>query len=118
MLHGYLIITTTDLYGHSVILQPSVRLRLTGELANSRCQTEIGRNLSGSDSSAETLRSGDMNSAASRAVTDEFFPVCSVPLDQTLNEDRPRIKSWLSWVDWDPPLIAVRDPLIILPACE
>ena len=56
VLHGHLVITSTNLNGHSVVFQPSVRLRLTGKLAHACSQSEIGRNLSGSNSPAETLK--------------------------------------------------------------
>jgi len=55
MLHSHLIIATANLYSHSVIFEPSVRLRFTGELADSSRQPEIGRNHCGSDGSTETL---------------------------------------------------------------
>ena len=42
MLHGHLIIATANLYSHSVIFEPSVRLRLTGELADSSRQLKVG----------------------------------------------------------------------------
>ena len=56
-----------------------------------------------------------MHPAAGWVIPIVAISVCSVPVNQTLNEDRPCIKPWLPWVDWDPSLIIVRAPIIILP---
>ena len=113
MLHSHLIIATANLYSHSVIFEPSVRLRLIGELADSSRQPEVGRNHSGPDGSAETLGTGNVHSAASRIISVMTFSMHSVPVDQTLNKNKSRIKAWLSWVDWYPSLTAVGAPVIL-----
>ena len=56
-----------------------------------------------------------MNPAASRIISIMAFSMCFVPVNQTLNENRSRIKAWLPWVDWYPSLAAVGASVIILP---
>ena len=55
-----------------------------------------------------------MHPAAGRVISIVAISVCSVPVNQTLNENRSRIKAWLPWVDWYSSLAAVR-AIIMLP---
>ena len=114
MFHGHLIISAADLNSHSVVLKPSIGLRLTVELADSSRQPEVGRNHRGSDGSAETLWSGDMHSAAGGYISVVALSVSSVPVDQTLNDDGSRIKAWFPGVDWNPSSATVLASIILL----
>src|SRR3954469_14917257 len=113
MFHGHLIVATSDQDSDSIILEPGVRLRLACELANPSRQSEVGRNRSGPDGSTKTLWSRNMRSTADRSIPVVSFSVGSVPVDQTLNEDRPRIKAWFSGVDRKPPPTTVRASVIL-----
>ena len=115
VLHGHFMIATTDLYSHSVILKPSVRLRFTSELTNSSRQPEVGRDLCGSDGPAKTFGTRNMHSASSRVISVLPFSVCPVPVNQTLNENRSRIKARLSRVDWNSSPTTVEASVIVLP---
>ena len=115
MFHGHLVISAADLDHHSVVLKPSIGLRLTVELADSSRQPEVGRNHRGSDGSAETLWSGDMHSAAGGYISIVTFSVSSVPVDQTLNDDGSRIKAWFPGVDWNSSPATVLASVILLP---
>ena len=42
------------------------------------------------------------------------FPVSSVPVDQTLNENGSRIKAWFPGVDWNPSPNTIWAPVILL----
>ena len=99
MFHGHLVISTTDLNSHSVVLKPSIRLGLTVELADSSRQPEVGRNHRGSDGSAETLWSGDVHSSAGGYISVITLSMGPVPVNQTLNDDASCIKTWFSGVD-------------------
>ena len=109
MLHGHLVISATDMDSHSVVLKPSIGLRLTVELTDSIRQPEVARNHYGSDGSAETLWSGDMHSATSGYI--------SVPVEQTLNDDGSHIKAWFPRVDWNPSPTTVLVSIILLSRC-
>src|SRR4051812_41365066 len=113
MFHGHLIVAAPDQDSDSVILEPGVRFRLARELANSGRQSEVGRNRSGSDGSTETLWSRDMCSTADRSIPIVSFSVGSVPVNQALNEDRPRIKARFPGVDWNSPSAIVRASVIL-----
>ena len=102
MLHGHLVVPTTDLNCHSVVLKPSFRFRLTSELADSCCQPEIGRDHCGSDSSAETFRTRNMHSTARGRISVESTSMGSVPVDQPLHDNGSRVEAWFSGVDWNP----------------
>ena len=115
MLHGHLVVSTTNLNRHSVVLEPSFRLRLTSELADSCCQPEIGRDNCGSDSSAETFRTRNMHSTACGRVSVESASMGSVPVDQTLHDNGSRVEAWFSGVDWNPSPCTVLTPVILLP---
>ena len=115
MLHGHLVVPTTNLNCHSVVLEPSFRLRLTSELADSCCQPEIGGNNSGSDSSAETFRTRNMYSTARGRISVECASMGSVPVNQTLHDNGSHIEAWFSGVDWNPSPCAVLTPVILLP---
>ena len=112
MLHSHLIIAATNLDSHSVVFEPSVRLRLAGELADSSRQPEVGRNHCGPDGSTETLWPRNTYSAAGRRIPVVALSVSSVPVNQTLNEDRSRIKAWVPGVDWNPLPNTIRAPVI------
>ena len=101
MLHGHLVIPTTNLNRHSVVLKPSFRLRLTSELADSCCQPEIGGDNCGSDGSAETFRTRNMYSTARGYISVECASMGSVPVDQTLHDNGSRVEAWFSGVDWN-----------------
>ena len=115
MLHGHLVVPTTDLNCHSVVFKPSFRLRLTSELADSCCQPEIGGNNSGSDSSAETFRTRNMYSTARGHFSVECTTMGSVPVDQPLHDNGSRVEAWFSGVDWNPTPCTVLTPIIWLP---
>lgn len=85
--HAHLIVATTNVHSHSVILQPSVGLRLSGELTYARRQPEVVRDLSGSDGSSEALRARNVHSASAGSISIQAFSVCFVPVDQTLYKD-------------------------------
>ena len=114
MLHGHLVVPTTDLNCHSVVFKPSFRLRLTSELADSCCQPEIGRDNCGSDSSAETFRTRNMHSTACGCISVESASMGSVPVDQTLHDEGSRIKAWFPGVDWNPSPAIVLASIILL----
>ena len=114
MLHGHLVIPTTNLNCHSVVLKPSW-LRLTGELADSCCQPEIGRNHYGSDSSAETFRTRNMHSTARRRISIESTSMGSVPVDQALHDNGSRVEAWFSGVDWNSSPRTELTSVILLP---
>ena len=99
MLHGHLVVPTTDLNCHSVVFKPSFRLRLTSELADSCCQPEIGGDNCGSDSSAETFRTRNMYSTARGYISVECASMGSVPVDQPLHDNGSRVEAWLSGVN-------------------
>ena len=117
MLHGHLVIPTTNLNRHSVVLKPSFRLRLTGELADSCCQPEIGRNHCGSDSSAETFWTKNMHSTASGRIFVRATSMSSVPIDQALHDDGSRVKAWFPGVDRSSSPHTELTPVILLPIC-
>ena len=114
MLHGHLIIAATNLDSHSVVFEPSVRLRLAGELADSSRQPEVGRNHCGPDGSTETLWPRNTYSTTGRRIPVVAFLVSSVPVNQTLNEDGSRIKARVPGVDWNPPPNTMRASVILL----
>ena len=114
MFHGHLVISAADLDSHSVVLKPSIGLRLTVELADSSRQPEVGRNHRGSDGSAEALWSGDMHSAAGGYIFVVTLSVGSVSVDQTLNDDGSRIKAWFPGVDWNSSPATVLASIILL----
>ena len=114
MFHGHLVISTADLYSHSVVLKPSVGLGLTVELADPSCQPEVGRNHCGSDGSAETLWTGDVHSAAGGYISVITLSMGSVPVDQTLNDDGSCIKAWFSGVDWNSSPATVLASVVLL----
>ena len=115
MFHGHLIIPTTNLNRHSVVLKPSFRLRLTGELADSCCQPEIGRNHCGSDSSAETFRTKNMHSTARGRISVESTSMGSVPVDQALHDNGLRVEAWFPGVDWSSSPRTELTSVILLP---
>ena len=45
------------------------------------------------------------------------FPVSSVPVDQTLNDNGSRIKAWFPGVDWNPSPAIVLASIILLSRC-
>ena len=115
MLHGHLVIPTTNLNSHSVIFKPSFRLGLTSELADSCCQPEIGRDNCGSDSSAETFRTRNMHSTACGYISVESASMGSVPVDQTLHDSGSRVEAWFSGVDWSSSPRTELTPVILTP---
>ena len=115
MFHGHLVISAADLDSHSVVLKPSIGLRITVELAESSRQPEVGRNHRGSNGSAETLWSGDMHSAAGGYIFVITLSVGSVPVDQTLNDDGSHVKAWFPRVDWNSSFAAMGAPVLLPP---
>ena len=115
MLHGHLVVPTTDLNCHSVVFKPSFRLRLTSELADSCCQPEIGGDNCGSDSSAETFRTRNMYSTARGYISVECASMGSVLVDQPLHDNGSRIEAWFSGVDWNSSPRTEPTPVILLP---
>ena len=115
MLHGHLVVTTTDLNCHSVVFKPSFRLRLTSELADSCRQPEIGGNNSGSDSSAETFRARNMYSTARGRISVWSTSMGSVPVDRALHDNGSRVEAWLPGVNWNSTPCTVLTPIIWLP---
>ena len=114
MLHGHFIIAAADLDGHSVIFKPSIGLGLASELTDSSRQPEVGRNHSGPDGSTKALWPRNMYSAAGWKISVGAFSVSSVSVDQTLNENRSRIKAWFPGVDWNPSPNTVMVSIILL----
>ena len=55
-----------------------------------------------------------MHPVAGRVISIMAFSVCSVPVNQTLNENRSRIKARLPGVDWNPSPTTMRAPVILL----
>ena len=115
MLHGHLVIPTTNLNRHSVVLKPSFRLRLTGELADSCCQPEIGRNHCGSDGSAETFRTRNVHSTARGRISVESTSMGPVPVNQALHDNGSCVEAWFSGVDWSSSPLTELTPVILLP---
>ena len=114
MLHSHLIIAATNLDSHSVVFKPSIGLGLSGELTDSSRQPEVGRNHSGPDGSTKALWPRNMCSAAGGSISVVSFPVSSVPVDQTLNENGSRIKAWFPGVDWNSPPNTMRASVNLL----
>ena len=56
-----------------------------------------------------------MHPAAGRVISIVAISVCSVPVNQTLNENGTRVKAWLPGVDWNPSPTTVRASVIVLP---
>ena len=81
------VVATPDLHSHSVIFKPSFGLRLSRELADTSCQSEVMGDLRGTDGPSEALGPRYMDPTAVGSVSVQPLSVRSVSVDQALNED-------------------------------
>ena len=115
MLHGHLVIPTTNLNRHSVVLKPSFRLGLPSEFADSCRQPKIGGNHCGSDSPAKTLWTRNMHATARGCISLGSTSMGSVPVDQALHDNGSRVEAWFSGVDWNSSPRTELTSVILLP---
>ena len=95
MFHGDMVISATDLDRHSVVVQPSLWFGLSCELADSRRQSEVGRDVSRTDGSTETLGTRNDGPASTRTVNIVTIAVGSALVDPPLGDMPSRVGPWV-----------------------
>ena len=95
MFHGDLVISATDLDRHSVVVQPRFWLGFSRKLADPRRQSEVGRDVSRTDGSTETLGTRDDGPASTQTVSIMTITVGSAPVDLPVGDVSSCVGLWI-----------------------
>ncbi|KAI4965139.1 hypothetical protein ZWY2020_057391 [Hordeum vulgare] len=93
--HGDVVVPSSDLDCHSVVVQPRFWLGFSCKLADPRRQSEVGRDVSRKYGSTETLRTRDDGPASTRTVHIVNIAVGPAPVDPPLGDMASCVGPWI-----------------------